>query len=102
MKKLLLIALLIVGCSLPLICNDIYIDIIASDLQMDNNGYHHMEYLGSHTQTFTTLEAETGITNYTQKVKWISDTEILILFISDRLCINTASSSFTCPMLFND
>ena len=76
--KYIFIYILLVGCESPLVCEGCYLDIKASDLQIDNNGYYHMEYLGSYTQTFSTLEAETGITNYTQKVKWLSDMEILI------------------------
>ena len=76
--KYIFIYILLVGCESPLVCEDCYLDINAPDLQMDSNGYYHMEYLGSYTQTFSTLEAESGITNYTQKVKWLSDMEILI------------------------
>ena len=76
--KYIFIYILLVGCESPLTCEDCYIDITAPDLQIDENGYYHMEFLNSYVQTFSTLEAETGITDYTQKVKWISDTEILI------------------------
>ena len=67
-----------VGCESPLVCEGCYLDIKAPDLTLDNNGYHHMEFLDSYIQTFSTLEAETGITSYNQKVKWISNKEILI------------------------
>ena len=76
--KYIFIYILLVGCESPLVCEDCYLDIKAPDLQMDSNGYYHIEYLDSYTQTFSTLEAETGIIDYTQKVKWISDTEIFI------------------------
>ena len=72
------IYILLVGCESPLICEDCYLDINASDLTLDDNGYYHMEFLDSYVQTFSTLKAETGITTYNQKVKWISNKEILI------------------------
>ena len=72
------IYILLVGCESPLVCEGCYLDIKAPNLTLDNNGYYHMEFLGSYVQTFSTLEAETGITSYNQKVKWISNKEILI------------------------
>ena len=72
------IYILLVGCESPLVCEDCYLDIKAPNLTLDNNGYYHMEFLDSYVQTFSTLEAETGITSYNQKVKWISNKEILI------------------------
>ena len=76
------IYILLVGCKSPMGCAyDIrwYIDISAPDLTLDNNGYYHMEFLEGYSQTFTTLEAETGeLSSYNQKVKWMSNKEILI------------------------
>ena len=72
------IYILLVGCESPLVCEGCYLDIKAPDLTLDNNGYYHMEFLDSYVQTFSTLEAETGITSYNQKVKWVSNKEILI------------------------
>ena len=72
------IYILLVGCESPLVCEGCYLDITAPDLTLDSNGYYHMEFLDSYVQTFSTLEAETGITSYNQKVKWISNKEILI------------------------
>ena len=76
--KYIFIYILLVGCESPLVCEDCYLNIEASSLQMDENGYYHMEFLDSYVQTFSTLEAETGITNYNQKVNWMSNKEILI------------------------
>ncbi len=76
--KYLFIYILLMGCESPLVCEDCYLDIKAPDLEIDENGYHHMEFLNSYSQTFSTLEAETGITSYNQKVKWVSNKEILI------------------------
>jgi hypothetical protein len=76
--KYIFIYILLVGCESPLVCEDCYLDISAPDLQMDGNGYYHMNFLDSYIQTFSTLEAKTGITDYNQKVKWVSNKEILI------------------------
>ena len=72
------IYILLVGCESLLVCEDCYLNIKASDLQMDGDGYYHIEFLDSYIQTFSTLEAETGITDYNQKVNWVSNKEILI------------------------
>lgn len=72
------IYILLIGCESPLVCEDCYLDISAPSLQMDENGYYHMKFLGSYTQTFSTLEAQTGITGHNQKVKWLSNRKILI------------------------
>ena len=72
------IYILLIGCESPLVCEDCYLDVSAPDLEMDGNGYYHMEFLDSYTQTLSTLKAETGITDYNQKVRWISNKEILI------------------------
>ena len=70
---------LLIGCNSPLVCEeDCYLNIKAPDLQADDNGYYHMEFLDFYIQTFSTLEAETGITDYNQKVNWVSNKEILI------------------------
>lgn len=70
------IYILCIGCETPLTCEDCYLDISVPSLQMDENGYYHMEWLDGYVQTFSTLEAETGL-DY-QKVKWISNKEINI------------------------
>jgi hypothetical protein len=72
------IYILLVGCESPLVCEDCYLDISAPGLEIDENGYYHMNFLNSYSQTFTTLEARTGITNYNQKVNWISNKEVLV------------------------
>ena len=76
--KYIFIYILLVGCEPLLVCDDCYIDIAAPNLQIDSNGYYHMEFLDSYVQTFSTLEVETGITDYNQKVSWISNKEIMI------------------------
>ena len=76
--KYIFIYILLVGCNSPLICEDCYLNTGAPDLQMDENGYYHMEFLDSYVQTFSTLEAKTGIISYNQKINWVSNKEILI------------------------
>ena len=72
------IYILLMGCESSLVCEDCYLDTTAPDLQIDENGYYHMEFLNTYVQTFSTLEAKTGITSHNQKVSWMSNKEILI------------------------
>ena len=69
------IYILLVGCESPLVCEDCYLDISAPSLQMDENGYYHMEWLEGYTQTFSTLDANTG-SDEIVKVLWESDSGI--------------------------
>jgi len=70
---------LLVGCNTqnPLTndeCEtDCYLNIEAPSLQMDENGYYHIEWLEGYNQTFSTLDANTGSTFLIQKVYWGSD-----------------------------
>ena len=70
---------LFTGCDVGVLssCDDCYLDVSAPQLQLDENGYYHMTFLQGYVQTFTTLKAETGSIDI-QKLKWASDTEILI------------------------
>tara|TARA_Y100000593_G_scaffold28518_1_gene56886 strand:+ start:2301 stop:2690 length:390 start_codon:yes stop_codon:yes gene_type:complete len=56
--------------------SDCYLEIGASSLEMDSNGYYHMTMLGNYSQTFTTLDAYTGIPYH--KIGWMADTEIYL------------------------
>ena len=53
-------------------CNDCYLTISAPDLEIDNNGYYHIDFINSDIQTFTTLKSETGF--YYEKIWWFSNT----------------------------
>ena len=81
-KELFLIILIFYSCDLfnpdEKCISDTYLTISAPDLTIDNNGYYHMIFLNDYVQTFTTLEAQTGILDYNQKVTWVSNKEILI------------------------
>ena len=70
---------LLVGCDTLILNNDCetdcYLDVEAPSLQMDENGYYHMEWLEGYTQTFSTLDANTGSTEIV-KVLWESDSGI--------------------------
>ena len=87
---------LLVGCDTqnPLtndVCeSDCFLDIEAPSLQMDDNGYYHIEWLEGYNQTFSTLNANTGSTFLIQKVHWNSDSGIEYggEFVS---CVNPAS-----------
>ena len=87
---------LLVGCDIqdPISSNDIcesncYLEIGAPSLQIDNNGYYHMEWLDGYQQTFSTLDANTG-SNQIRKVYWGSESGIEYGgdFVS---CVNPAS-----------
>lgn len=70
------IYVLCIGCDTRYTCEDCYLDIYAPDLQMDENGYYHLQFLNNYTQTFSTLKANVGVEQ--QKVKWLSNKEINI------------------------
>ena len=73
------IYIFIVGCSDNIgSCSDCYLEIEAPSLEIDNNGYYHMNHLSQYNQTFTTLDANTGSINEHQKVAWIANKEIYI------------------------
>jgi len=94
---------LLVGCDTqnPLsnnICeSDCFLDIEAPSLQIDDNGYYHIEWLEGYIQTFSTLDANTG-SNEIQKVYWstecqhrISSPVPDILLPASVSCVNPAS-----------
>ena len=74
------IYIFIVGCDDSIICDDCYLEIGASSLQVDDNGYYHMVFDGGllSNQSFTTLDANTGYINEHQKVMWITNKETYI------------------------
>ena len=88
---------LLVGCDIqdPISSNDIcesdcFLDIEAPSLQMDENGYYHIELLEGYNQTFSTLDANTGSTFLIQKVYWGSDKGIM--YGGEPVsCVNPAS-----------
>ena len=73
---------LLVGCDTQNItgpdeeCSSIwFLDISAPSLQIDENGYYHIEWLEGYNQTFSTLDADTG-SDEIVKVMWESDSGI--------------------------
>ena len=71
---------LLIGCNIQNPLNsecevDCYLDVEAPSLQMDGNGYYHMEWLEGYVQTFSTLDAKTG-SDEIVKVMWDSDSGI--------------------------
>ena len=71
---------LLVGCNTQNPLNsgcesNCYLDVSAPNLQMDENSYYHMEWLEGYTQTFSTLDANTG-SDEIVKVMWGSDSGI--------------------------
>ena len=73
-----------VGCK-----SDCFLDVEAPNLQMDENGYYHIEWLEGYNQTFATLEAITNTEGY-NRIAWASDFGIEYggEFVS---CVNPAS-----------
>ena len=85
---------LLIGCNTqnPLNSNcesDFVINVEASELEMDENGYYHIEWLSGYNQTFATLEAITNTEGY-NKIYWNSEYGIEYNgeFVS---CVNPAS-----------
>jgi hypothetical protein len=52
-----------------------YLKVSAPSLQIDENGYYHVEWLEGYNQTFSTLDANTG-SDVITKVMWDSDSGI--------------------------
>ena len=66
-----------------------YMNVGAPGLEMDENGYYHIEWLEGYNQTFSTLEATTNAYGY-NKIYWSCNSGIEYSgeFVS---CINPAS-----------
>ena len=69
--------------------SDFIMNVGAPELEMDNNGYYHIEWLAGYNQTFATLEAITNTEGY-NKIYWTSQQGIEYggEFVS---CVNPAS-----------
>ena len=88
---------LLVGCDGPLEniyysekCeSDFTMNVEAPELEMDENGYYHIEWLAGYNQTFATLEAITNTEGY-NRIYWTSQQGIEYSgeFVS---CVNPAS-----------
>ena len=96
-KKLILyifIYTLLIGCNTQNPLNsecesDFTVNVEAPELEMDENGYYHIEWLEGYNQTFATLEAITNTEGY-NKIYWTSQEGIEYggEFVS---CVNPAS-----------
>ena len=71
--------------------SDCHLDISAPSLEIDENGYYHIEWLDGYVQTFSTLTAETGL-DY-QKVQWVSNKEINIQYFGQDNWTNLVNTS---------
>ena len=88
---------LVVGCSTDNVLtnnnveceSDFTMNVVAPELEMDENGYYHIEWLAGYNQTFATLEAITNTEGY-NKIYWTSQQGIEYggEFVS---CVNPAS-----------
>ena len=91
------IYVLLTGCDVenPLVneyqeCDsDFEMNVIAPDLELDENGYYKIEWLEGYTQTFTTLNAVTNTEGY-NNIYWDSYNGIMYSgeFVS---CVNPSS-----------
>ena len=87
---------LLVGCntqsSLESTETGYFLEVTAPNLELDANGYYHIEFLEGYTQTFSTLDANTGSEEMPQKVMWESDSGIYESYTGDFIsCVNPAS-----------
>ena len=87
---------LLVGCDTqttqPGTETDYFLEVTAPNLELDVNGYYHIEFLDSYSQTFTTLDANTGSEILHQKVSWDSDSGIYESYTDDLVnSVNPAS-----------
>ena len=85
---------LLIGCNTQNPLNsecesDFTMNVGAPELEMDENGYYHIEWLEGYNQTFATLEAITNTEGY-NKIYWTSQEGIEYggEFVS---CVNPAS-----------
>ena len=87
---------LLVGCDTritqPGTETDYFLEVTAPSLELDENGYYHIEFLDNYLQTFSTLDANTGSEDMYQKVYWDSDSGIYESYTGDWVsCVNHAS-----------
>ena len=68
-----------------------YMDVTAPSLEMDGNGYYHIEWLGGYVQTFSTLTVETGL-DY-REVQWVSNKEINLQYFGQDNWTNLVNTS---------
>ena len=101
-KILLLIALLLFGCesSSPLgpelmdsngSCGSCVLELDVPSIDVDGNGYYHLDFDESSYQTFTTIEAYIGVDYYL--VGWGSSTENCVEFMGSNQCYNVVNGS---------
>ena len=57
--------------------SDCSLTVSASNLEIDENGYYHMEWLEGYSQTFSTLDANVGTEMGIYKVMWTADLGIM-------------------------
>jgi len=88
------IYLLLIGCEdnimAPVCESDCYLEVSAPSLEMDSDGYYHLEWIEGYSQTFSTLDADVGM-DY-QRVLWTSNKEVNYngYWVN---CVNSASYS---------
>ena len=91
--------LICIGCESNIVgitgsCSDCVLEVSIPELNMDANGYYHLQYNDNHIQTFAKLEAYVGI-GYAH-LGWSSNTEYCVQMWNYTDCndvVNPASYS---------
>ena len=90
------IYIFVIGCSSDGIFNQNdsgcggTLEVSAPSLEVDGNGYYHIDFLQGYVQTFSTLKTSVGYDG--EKVGWISNKEVLVGNTWTN-CIDAASYS---------
>ena len=64
---------------------------LSTELMVDENGYHHLEWIEGYQQTFTRLDAYVG--NDYEFVSWVSDTRFCIEWMGTEECNDVVNGS---------
>ena len=91
--------LICIGCESNIVgitgsCSDCVLEVSIPELNIDDNGYYHLQYNDNHIQTFAKLEAYVGI-GYVH-LGWSSNTEYCVQMWNHTECndvVNPASYS---------
>ena len=64
---------------------------LSTELMVDKNGYHHLQWVNGYNQTFTRIDAFVG-SDY-EYISWIADTEYCIEWMGTEQCNNLVNGS---------
>ena len=72
-------------------CTDCILELSFPDLQMESDGYYHLDFIDGSNQTFTRIDAQVG--HDYEYVGWTSDTEYCFDWNGTEQCYNVVNSS---------